>query len=156
MPKKQAPFPPTEMVRKAIVSATFALVAMILVFFVFKNQLPYVQNVPDDLIYVSIIGVLIYIGGIGASKVQEKKKRGYKGYTPLEFIPEYMLRLAEAPLFLTVTYDLILQQNPALNQKGTLLALSLFIGMFTRNYEEVFKLIGKSLLTPLEEAVKKS
>jgi hypothetical protein len=139
------------MVGKAVASVVLALAAMILVFFVYKNQLPYVQDVPNDLIYVSLIGVLIYIGGIAATKVQEKKP----GYTPLKFIPEYMLRLAEAPVFMTVIYALVLQQNGALNQKGTLLALSLFIGMFTRNFEEFFKLLGKSLLDPIEKAVSK-
>lgn len=64
-----------------------------------------------------------------------------------------MLRFAEAPIFMTVTYALILEQNAALNQPGTLLTIALFIGMFTRNFEEFFKLIGTSILKPLESQV---
>jgi hypothetical protein len=143
------PHVPRSMVAKAILSVVLALAAMILVFFVYKDKLSFVKDVPDHLIYMSIIGVLIYIGGIAATKAQGGT------YTPLPYIPEYMLRLAEAPVFMTVTYALILQQNAALNQPGTLLAVSLFVGMFTRDLEEFIKLIGTSILKPLEDYVSK-
>ncbi len=137
------------MVGEAVVSVSLVLIAMFLVFFVFKNEIVFVQGMPDNLLYMSIIGVLIYIGGIAATKSQEGK------YNPIHFVPEYMLRLAEAPIFTTVTYALILQQNNALNQPGTLLTIALFIGMFTRNFEEFFKLIGKSVLGAFESGVEK-
>lgn len=137
------------MVGKAIISSSFALIAVVLVFFIFKDRIVFVKDMPDNLVYMSIIGVLIYIAGIGATKVQKGE------YRPLPNIPDYMLRFAEAPVFMTVTYALILQQNTALNQPGTLLTIALFIGMFTRNFEEFFKLIGKSVLTPLENQVNK-
>jgi len=136
------------MVVKAIVSVTFALLATIIVFFLKKDELPFVKAVPNDLVYVSMIGVLIYIGVIAAGKVQTAE-----GYKPLAYIPEFMLRFAEAPVFMAAAYALILQNNSTLNQPGTLITLSLFIGLFTRNFEEFLKLIGSSILKPIEDAV---
>lgn len=139
------PEPSGRMCIKGIISALFGATAMFLVFFVFKDQLSYVKEVPSDLIYMSIIGVLIYVGMVAAGHTQTAD------YKPLKFVPEYVLRVAEAPVFLTVAYTLILEQNKALNQTGTLLALSLFIGLFTRDFEEFLKVIGQSILKPLED-----
>jgi len=96
-----------------------------------------------------MIGVLIYIGVIAAGKVQTAE------YKLLAYIPEFMLRFVEAPVFMAAAYALILQNNSASNQPGTLIALSLFIGLFTRNFEEFLKLIRSSILKPIENAVSK-
>ena len=133
----------------AIISVAFVLLATIIVFFLEKDLLPFVKAVPSDLVYVSMIGVLIYIGVIAAGKVQTAE------YKLLAYIPEFMLRFVEAPVFMAAAYALILQNNSASNQPGTLIALSLFIGLFTRNFEEFLKLIRSSILKPIENAVSK-
>jgi hypothetical protein len=62
-----------------------------------------------------------------------------------------MLRFAEAPVFMVIIYALILQNNTTLAAPGLLLTISLFIGLFTRDFEEFLKTIGKSVLKAFED-----
>jgi hypothetical protein len=140
------PSPSRRMEVMALLSTALAPIAVAWVFFLSKQKLPFVRDVPSILIVMSLVGVLIYIAIIAATKVQTGN------YRPLPYIPEYMLRLAEAPVFMTMIYALILQNNTVYqNQPGTLLSVSLFVGLFTRNFEEFLKTIGMSVLKAFED-----
>jgi hypothetical protein len=140
------PSPSRSMEIKALISALLAPIAVLWVFYASKDSWLFVRQVPPMLIDFSLVGVLIYIAIIAATKVQTGN------YRPLPYIPEYMLRLAEAPVFMTVIYALFLQNNTVYqNQPGTLLSISLFVGLFTRNFEEILKTIGMSVLKAFED-----
>lgn len=137
-------------IAKGIVSVSMGLFVMFLIFFRFKSSIVGIQNVPDYLIYLSLLGVLIYIGSIAADKTQNFT------YKPGRFLPDFALRFTEAPVFTSVVYLLILQNVPATNNTAALSAIAIYIGLFTRNFEEFFKAIGAALLKPLEDYVQKS
>jgi len=143
-----SPSTPHGMVLKAIISAILAPVAVLLLLYLNYTKasvLGVTQETPLYLIGTSLVGVLIYIAIIAATKVQDGS------YQPLTYVPEYMLRFAEAPVFMVIIYALILQNNTTLAAPGLLLTISLFIGLFTRDFEEFLKTIGKSVLKAFED-----
>lgn len=139
--------PDTGMVWKGLASAVIGFIMMSLILFVYKPVIPVINTVPNYVLYLSIVGVLLYFGIIASDKTHKGE------YRPGIFIPEFTLRISEAPVFMAAVYLVVAVNVPAINNTGALAALAIFVGLYTRTLEEFFKGIGTAILKPLENYV---